>query len=92
MVVNQSIVIGKKSIIGSIKESIKVFMKNKLQVFLVAIINLAIAIGISFVLGLIPFVGSILNALTGIILTPYFALVVTYLYMDVKDEIPSYEN
>lgn len=88
MVVNQSIVIGKKSIIGSIKDSIDVFMKNKLKVFLVAIINLAIAIGISFVLELIPFVGSILSMLVGIILTPYFILVITYLYMNIKEKLP----
>lgn len=90
-VVNQSIVIGRKSIIGSIKASIKVLMENKLQVFLVAIINLAIAIGINFFLGVIPFIGSFLNVLAGIILTPYFILVVTYLYMDVKGRLPKSE-
>lgn len=88
MVVNQSIVIGKNSITGSIKDSVNVFMKNKLKVFLVAIINLAIAIGISFILELIPVVGSVLNMLVQIILTPYFILVITYLYMDVKEKLP----
>ncbi len=88
LVVNQSIVIGKKSIVGSIKDSVHVLMKNKLQVFLVAIINLAIAVGLSFIFGLIPFLGWILNILAGILLTPYFVLVVTYLYMDVKDKLP----
>ncbi len=88
MFVNQAIVIGKKSVIGSIKSSFKLFMKNKLKVFLVGIINFAIALGISFVLGLIPFVGSILNILAGIILTPYFVLVITYLYMDIKGISP----
>ncbi|MEN4018777.1 MAG: hypothetical protein PQ975_00820 [Methanobacterium sp.] len=88
MVVNQSIVIGKESIIGSIKDSINVFAKNKLKVFLVAGINLAIAMGISFVLELIPFVGSFLSILVGIILTPYFILVITYLYMDAKEKLP----
>ena len=88
MVVNQSIVIGKKSTTGSIKDSANILMKNKLKVFLVAVINLAIATGIGFILELIPVVGSILNMLVQIILTPYFILVITYLYMDVKEKLP----
>ena len=91
MVINQSIVIGKKSVTGSIKDSIQVFMENKLKVFLVAIINMAIALGISLVLSLIPFAGSFLNMIAGIILTPYFALVVTHLYMDTKGQLPVHE-
>ena len=63
-------------------------MKNKLQVFLVAIINLVIGIAVSS-LGFIPYVGGILNVITGIILIPYFALVVTYLYMDLKISYPA---
>ncbi len=88
LVVNQSIVIGEKSIIGSLKDSYKVFWKNKLKVFLVALINFAISFGISFVLGLIPFIGSLLNLIVSILLIPYFVLVLTYLYMDIKDKIP----
>lgn len=88
LVVNQSIVIGKKSIMGSIKDSVHVLMRNKLQVFLVTIINFVIAVGISFIFGLIPIVGWFLNILAGILMTPYFVLVLTYLYMDVKDELP----
>lgn len=87
-VVNQSIVIGKKSIIGSLKDSYKVFWKNKLKVFLVALINFAVSFGISFVLGFIPFIGSFLNLIVSIFLIPYFALVLTYLYMDINDKIP----
>ena len=88
MVVNQSIVVGEKSIIGAIKDSYKLFMKNKLQVFLVGLINLVIGIAVSS-LGFIPYIGGILNVIAEIILIPYFALVVTYLYMDLKNKLPN---
>ncbi|MGB9977691.1 hypothetical protein [Methanobacterium sp.] len=93
---NQSIVVGQKSVVGSIKESYYLFWDNKLTVFLVALINAIISLGIGFLIGLIlapltivagPF-GSLINQfaglLVGIILVPYFALVMTYMYMELK--------
>ncbi|MEN4006360.1 MAG: hypothetical protein PQ964_03250 [Methanobacteriaceae archaeon] len=98
MVVNQSIVIGKKSIIDSIKDGVNVFAKNKLEVFLVAVINLVIVAAIYFVITIVaidigfvlesPYVGLILHKVVEIILTPYLILVITYLYMDIKEKLP----
>jgi hypothetical protein len=90
MVVNQAIVVGEKSIIGAIKDSYKVFMKNKMQVFLVGLINFVIGLAVSS-LGFIPYVGWFLNIIAEIVLIPFFALVVTYLYMDLKGKLPQYE-
>lgn len=87
MVVNQSIIVGEKSIISAIKDSYKLFMKNKMQIFLVALINFVIGILVSC-LGFIPYIGGILNLIAQIVLIPYLALVLTYLYMDLKDMIP----
>lgn len=94
---NQSIVVGQKSVIGSIKDSFHVFWDNKLTVFLVAIINAVISSGIGYVLGLIltplslaagPIALQVVSQIGGlvisIILVPYFALVLTYMYMDLK--------
>lgn len=88
-VVNQSIIVGEKSIISAIKESYKLFMKNKLQIFLVALINFVIGVAVGLI-GYIPYVGWLLNILAEIVLIPYFALVVTYLYMDLKGKLPEY--
>jgi hypothetical protein len=90
MVVNQAIVVGEKSIIDAIKDSYNVFMNNKMQVFLVGLINFVIGLAVSS-LGFIPYVGSILNVIAEIVLIPFFALVVTYLYMDIKGKLPMYE-
>lgn len=87
-VVDQSIVVGKKSVIGSLKDSFNVFWSNKLTVFVVALINFVISFAIAMILGLIPYIGSILNMLVNIVLVPYFILVFTYLYMDLKEKIP----
>ncbi|MEL7670653.1 hypothetical protein [Methanobacterium sp.] len=92
-VFNQSIVVGQKSVIGSIKDSYDIFWNNKLTVFLVALINTVISMGIGFILGIIsipltvvagPFATQILGLLVSIILVPYFALVMTYMYMELK--------
>lgn len=95
-VFNQSIVVGQKSVIGSIKDSYNIFWNNKLTVFLVALINAVISLGIGFILGIILMplavvagpVGPIVNQLAGllasIIIVPYFALVMTYMYMELK--------
>lgn len=88
LVVEQSIVVGKRSVIDSLRDSFEIFWSNKLAVFLVFVINIAIAVGISWILGLIPYIGSILNMIVSIVLTPYFILVLTYLYMDLKGRIP----
>jgi hypothetical protein len=87
LVANQSIIVGEKSIISAIKESYKLFMKNKLQIFLVALINFVIGVVVGL-LGFIPYIGSILNILAEIVLIPYLALVITYLYMDLKGMLP----
>lgn len=94
---NQSIVIGQKSIINSIKDSFYIFWDNKLTVFLVALINAVISLGIGFLIGLIltpltvvtgpiglQITTQIAGLLVGIVLVPYFALVLTYMYMDLK--------
>ena len=92
-VFNQSIVVGQKSVIGSIKDSYNIFWNNKLTVFLVALINAVISLGIGFILGIIsipltvvagPFTAQIVGLLVSIILVPYFALVMTYMYMELK--------
>ncbi len=92
-VFNQSIVVGQKSVIGSIKDSYNIFWNNKLTVFLVALINAIISLGIGFILGIIlmpltwvagPFASQIAGLLVSIILVPYFALVMTYMYMELK--------
>ena len=92
-VFNQSIVVGQKSVIGSIKDSYNIFWDNKLTVFLVALINAVISLGIGFILGIIsipltvvagPFTAQIVGLLVSIILVPYFALVMTYMYMELK--------
>ena len=92
-VFNQSIVVGQKSVIGSIKDSYNIFWNNKLIVFLVALINAIISLGIGFILGIIlmpltvvvgPFASQIVGLLVSIILVPYFALVMTYMYMELK--------
>lgn len=90
MVVYQAIIVGEKSIVDAIKDSYNVFMNNKMQVFLVGLINFVIGLAVSS-LGFIPYVGSFLNVIAEIILIPYFALVVTYLYMDIKGKLPLYE-
>ena len=89
LVVQQSIVVGKKSVIDSLRDSFEIFWSNRLTVFLVFVINTAIAVGITWILGLIPYIGSFLNMIVSIILTPYFILVLTYLYMDLKGKIPA---
>ena len=92
-VFNQSIVVGQKSVIGSIKDSYNIFWNNKLTVFLVALINAVISLGIGFILGIIsipltvvagPFTAQIVGLLVSIIFVPYFALVMTYMYMELK--------
>ena len=96
-VFNQSIVVGQKSVIGSIKDSYDIFWNNKLTVFLVALINTVISMGIGFILGIIsipltfvvgPFATQIVGLLVSIILVPYFALVMTYMYMELKMGFP----
>lgn len=84
MVVYQSIVISKKSIVESIKDSYEIFWGNKLKVFLVFLINLAIAVGLSMILSLIPLMGPLLNIIANIVLVPYFILVTSNLYIDLK--------
>jgi len=92
-VFNQSIVVGQKSVIGSIKDSYNIFWNNKLTVFLVALINGVISLVIGFILGIIftplavvagPLATQISGLLVSIILVPYFALVMTYMYMELK--------
>lgn len=96
-VFNQSIVVGQKSVVGSIKDSYHIFWDNKLTVFLVALINTIISLGIGFLIGIIltpliivagPIGSQITSQLAGllvsIILVPYFALVMTYMYMELK--------
>ena len=92
-VFNQSVVVGQKSVIGSIKDSYNIFWNNKLTVFLVALINGVISLVIGFVLGIIftplavvvgPLATQIAGLLVSIILVPYFALVMTYMYMELK--------
>ncbi len=93
---NQSIVVCDKSVIGSLKDSYKTFRENLSDVIVVLVINFIIMICIMAVmflfnafLSIIPFVGSILAAVLGLIvysiMFPYFTLVLTYLYMDKKD-------
>ena len=92
-VFNQSIVVGQKSIVDSIKDSYNIFWDNKLTVFLVALINAVISLGIGFILGIIsmpltvvagPFAAQIVGLLVSIIHVPNFALVMTYMYMELK--------
>ncbi len=95
----QSVIIGKKSIIGSFKDSYKVVRKNIFEVIVVLIINALIIGAISFVvglisafLGIIPIIGMILGIIISIIVNslifPYFTLVLNFLYMDLKNMIP----
>lgn len=91
----QSIVVCKKSVMSVFKDSINVFKKRPFEVLVVLIINGLIIgcinIGLLFIgafLGLIPLIGSLLNvAITIVVNTlvlPYFTMVLTYLYMDIK--------
>ncbi len=95
----QSVIVGKKSITGSFKDSFKLVKKNFFEVLIVLIINALIIGAISFVvglisafLGIIPIIGLALGIIIGIIVnsvvTPYFTLVLNYLYMDLKNMIP----
>lgn len=90
---NQSVVVGQKSVMGSIKDSYNIFWNNKLTVFLVALINGVISLVIGFILGIIftplavvagPLATQVAGLLVSIILVPYFALVMTYMYMELK--------
>jgi len=95
----QSAIVGKKSIVGSLKESYKLVRKDFFNIIVVLVIN-AFVIGtiillllfINFFIGIIPFVGWIISAILSIIVYtivfPYFTLVLTYLYMDIKDMLP----
>lgn len=98
----QSIVLGKKSIIGSLKKSMKLFRKNIFEVIIVLIINAVIAIGVGIiislintVLGFIPILGIILGIIINIVayslMYPYLTLVLTYLYLDTNEELPAQE-
>ncbi|MGB9936801.1 MAG: hypothetical protein ACPK7O_03720 [Methanobacterium sp.] len=92
----QSIVVSKKSVIGAFKDSIYAFKKRLFEVIVVLIIN-GLIIGIIsialFLLGtflsFIPLIGSLISAIINIIVNtlmfPYFILVLTYLYMDIKE-------
>jgi len=100
----QSIVVCEESVIGSIKDSIKVLRENIFDVIIVLIINIIMALCIGFVFGIvnlvlsfIPILGSILSiilqAIMTCIISPFFILVLTYVYMDKKDLIhPRNEN
>jgi len=100
----QSIVVCGESVIGSLKDSIKVLRENIFDVIIVLIINIIIALCIGFVffivnlvLSFIPIVGSllsiILQVIVACIINPFFALVLTYVYMDKNDLIhPPNEN
>lgn len=100
----QSIVVCEESVIGSIKDSIKVIRENIFDVIIVLIINIIMALCIGFVFGIvnlvlsfIPILGSILSiilqAIMTCIISPFFILVLTYVYMDKKDLIhPRNEN
>lgn len=100
----QSIVVCEESVIGSIKDSIKVLRENIFDIIIVLIINIIIAFCIGFVFGIvnlvlsfIPILGSILSmilqAIMACIINPFFVLVLTYVYMDKKDLIrPHNEN
>lgn len=92
----QSVVIGKKSVLGSFKDSFKVFKKRIFEVVVVLIINAVIIgvinLGLFFagaILGIIPIIGTIFSAILSIVIgtliLPYFTLVLTYLYMDLKE-------
>ncbi|BDZ70272.1 hypothetical protein [Methanobacterium petrolearium] len=97
---NQAIVAGDKSVFASLKDSYKLFRENIFDVIVVLIINFILMICIITVLtfinmflSIIPILGSILGLILVIIaysiIFPYFALVLTYLYMDKKELIPS---
>lgn len=95
--ISQSIVIGDKPVIDSLKDSLNLFFNNKFTIFLVALINMIlsfmISLFIAIILGLIPVIGQILgNVITGMLLTPFFALVMNYLYLDLKNQLPGEEG
>lgn len=98
----QSIVVGKKSIIGSLKESLKLLKKRPFEIVIVLIINAVILVIIGLVvfvlnlfLGIIPILGGFLGAIISLAVNtltfPYFTMVLTYLYMDVKGVLPEEE-
>ncbi|MGF7118871.1 hypothetical protein [Methanobacterium oryzae] len=95
----QSVIVGKKSLIGSFKDSYKTVKKNIFEVIVVLIINALIIGTISIIvalitsfLGIIPIIGLILGIIISIIVNsvifPYFTLVLNYFYMDLKGVIP----
>ncbi|MDI9436344.1 MAG: hypothetical protein QM396_10150 [Euryarchaeota archaeon] len=97
---SQSIVVCGESVIGSIKDSIRVLRENISDVIIVIVINIIIAFCIFFVVGiikmllsLIPIVGSlfsiILQVIVACLITPFLTLVLTYVYMDKKGLIHS---
>lgn len=99
----QSVIVGKKSIIGSFKDSYKLVKKNILEVIIVLIINLLIIIAIfvvltviNLILAIIPIIGPILNLIIQILIYslvyPFLALVLSHLYMDLKNMIPEKEE
>ncbi len=94
----QSIVVCGESVVGSIKDSIKLLRENIFDVIIVLIINIIIAFSIGFLFGIvnfvlsfIPILGSILSMILQVIMAciinPFFVLVLTYVYMDKKDLI-----
>lgn len=97
---SQSIVVCGESVIGSIKDSIRVLRENISDVIIVIVINIIIVFCIVFVfviintiLSLIPIVGSLLSIILQVIvaclITPFLTLVLTYVYMDKKGLIHS---
>ncbi|OPX57213.1 MAG: hypothetical protein A4E25_02462 [Methanobacterium sp. PtaB.Bin024] len=97
---NQSIVVGEESVFGSLKDSYQLFRENIFDVIVVLVINfilmvciIAVLTFINMFLSIIPILGSILALILTIIvysiIFPYFALVLTHLYMDKKELISS---
>ena len=97
---SQSIVVCGESVIGSIKDSIRVLRENISDVIIVIVINIIIVFCIVFVfviintlLSFIPIVGSLLSIILQVIvaclITPFLTLVLTYVYMDKKGLIHS---
>lgn len=97
-VVDQSLVVGERSVIGSIRDSAKFSRKNIFELMVVLIINLVITICIMvslyYILNFLSsisdigvYLGLILGIISFSIIYSYFTLVITYFYMDKKDII-----
>jgi hypothetical protein len=86
----QSIVLNNKGVLGSIKESINLFIENKCKYAIVSFINLVFILLIFETIGLIdPILLIIVPSILSIVFIPFFNIILTHLYYDSKMDLAS---